>query len=195
VLSAFSFVSDIHFNFESTSCGDKQHHGDHIRLRFQPSLPVIYPTISDNMHFSGPQQRSTYTLLFVVVLCGILWTGYFLGTEHHDVGISQLRRPSSSHHPSRPVQGTGIPPGFPYTHAIDVTVPAGVKVIGLVFFGRRELVQVLDCYLKVRNSFSMVLTTLIFLERGTLKNMEDSWMKSYGLSILKRKMIWRISKI
>jgi len=43
-----------------------------------------------------------------------------------------------------------MPSGFPYTHAIDVTVPAGVKVIGLVFFGRRELVQVLDCYLKVR---------------------------------------------
>jgi hypothetical protein len=44
----------------------------------------------------------------------------------------------------------GNPPaGFPYSHTIDVTIPAGTKVIGLVFFGRRELVHVLDCYLKV----------------------------------------------
>ncbi|KAN0090214.1 hypothetical protein V8E51_018793 [Hyaloscypha variabilis] len=99
------------------------------------------------MHFTSPQQRSTYTFVFVIVLCGILWTGYSLGTEHHDFGLGPLRRPST-HHRSRPVEKTVQPPGFPYTHAVDVTVPAGVKVIGLVFFGRRELVQVLDCYLK-----------------------------------------------
>jgi hypothetical protein len=118
------------------------------------------------MHFTSPQQRSTYTFVFVIVLCGILWTGYSLGTEHHDFGLGPLRRPST-HHRSRPVEKTGQPPGFPYTHAVDVTVPAGVKVIGLVFFGRRELVQVLDCYLKVQSFFSLILTALTCLERGT----------------------------
>jgi hypothetical protein len=112
----------------------------------------MYPTIFLAMHFSGPQQRSTYTLLFVIVLCGVLWTGYFLGTDRDRLGFRQLGESSFAHHPSPPGQATGKPLGFPYTRAADVTIPAGVKVIGLVFFGRRELVQVLDCYLKVRPS-------------------------------------------
>lgn len=104
------------------------------------------------MHFSGPQQRSTYTLLFVIVLCGVLWTGYFLGTDRDRLGFRQLGESPFAHHPPPPGQATGKPLGFPSTHAADVPIPAGVKVIGLVFFGRRELVQVLDCYLKVRPS-------------------------------------------
>ena len=30
--------------------------------------------------------------------------------------------------------------------------PAGMKVIGLVFYGRRQFVSILDCYLKVHHS-------------------------------------------
>jgi hypothetical protein len=104
------------------------------------------------MHFSGSQQRSTYTLLFVIVLCVVLWTGYFLGTDRYRPGLRQLGGPSFAHYPSPPGQATGKSLTFPNTRAADVTIPAGVKVIGLVFFGRRELVQVLDCYLKVRPS-------------------------------------------
>jgi hypothetical protein len=112
----------------------------------------MYPTIFLAMHFSRPQQRSTYTLLFLIALCGILWIGYFLGTDRDRLGFRQLGGSSLAHHPSPPGQATGKPLGFPSTHAVDVTIPAGIKVIGLVFFGRRELVQVLDCYLKVRPS-------------------------------------------
>ena len=34
-------------------------------------------------------------------------------------------------------------------------VPANLKVIGIVFFGRRDLVQILDCYLQVRYLYSL----------------------------------------
>lgn len=33
-------------------------------------------------------------------------------------------------------------------------VPANLKVIGIVFFGRRDLVQILDCYLQVCRLYS-----------------------------------------
>ena len=32
---------------------------------------------------------------------------------------------------------------------LNSTKPGGVKVIGLVFYGRKEFVSILDCYLKV----------------------------------------------
>jgi hypothetical protein len=32
---------------------------------------------------------------------------------------------------------------------VTPTIPDGVKVIALVFYGRKEFVQILDCYLKV----------------------------------------------
>lgn len=103
------------------------------------------------MHLSGLQLRSTYTLLFVVVLCGILWTGYFIGTDR-DVFAPFKSLPSAVGGQHAQPGVVGKPPGFPYTHVVDVTVPHGVKIIGLVFFGRRELVKILDCYLKVRHA-------------------------------------------
>lgn len=33
--------------------------------------------------------------------------------------------------------------------AVDLTIPAKMKIIALVFYGRWELVRILDCYLKV----------------------------------------------
>lgn len=108
------------------------------------------------MHLSGTQLRSTYTFLFVIVLCGILWTGYFIGTDR-DVFAPFRPLPSfgdgkEGYYPPPPTQEIGKPAGFPFGHAVDVTVPSGVKIIGLVFFGRRELVKILDCYLKVLSS-------------------------------------------
>jgi hypothetical protein len=134
---------------------------------------LIYPPISPTsrkMHLAGLQQRSTYTLLFVIVLCGILWTSYFLGTDR-DVSspFRQLGHPSFRHYLSPPGPDKGKPPGFPYMHAVGVTIPAGTKIIGLVFFGRRELVHVLDCYLKVPPPPAPMWTSLITLKRGTLK--------------------------
>lgn len=32
---------------------------------------------------------------------------------------------------------------------VEVHVPEDVKVVGLVFYGRKEFVEILDCYLKV----------------------------------------------
>lgn len=41
--------------------------------------------------------------------------------------------------------------GLPLSHADSLPYPSPLKreVIGLVFFGRREFVRMLDCYLKV----------------------------------------------
>src|SRR5579871_5265296 len=35
------------------------------------------------------------------------------------------------------------------SNQVEVHVPDNVKIVGLVFYGRREFVEILDCYLKV----------------------------------------------
>jgi hypothetical protein len=136
------------------------------------------------MHLSGLQLRSSYTFLFIIVLCGILWTGYFIGTDR-DVFAPFRPLPSgggggggggSGHYPTAPGQEIGKPPSFPFSHAVDVTVPSGVKIVGLVFFGRRELVKILDCYLKVRPSPAPLWIPLI-RSRETLKTTAAFWTK------------------
>ncbi len=105
--------------------------------------------------------------LLVALLFGILLTTYLtetgrevldtvgltlppFGPGEDENGKGGRPRPGGYYEEERP-QGvqtgqphkaqTGPNPGF--------TVPPGVRVIGLVFYGRRELVKVLDCYLKV----------------------------------------------
>jgi hypothetical protein len=98
------------------------------------------------------QFRSTYPYLLALLLCAILWTVYFFSADYDVFALS--RRPSfgggGNHPPPLEVQVKGPPGGLHYIHtAIDVVIPPEVKIIGLVFFGRRELVRILDCYLKV----------------------------------------------
>lgn len=84
------------------------------------------------------QFRSTYPYLLAILLCAVLWTVYFFSADYDVFPLS--RRPPSS--------GGGR--NNPHGHtALDVVIPPDVKIIGLVFFGRRELVRILDCYLKV----------------------------------------------
>jgi hypothetical protein len=46
--------------------------------------------------------------------------------------------------------GSGSHIGEPGNQALRAwKKPDGLKVIGLVFYGRKEFVEVLDCYLKV----------------------------------------------
>lgn len=128
------------------------------------------------MYLSGLQSRSKYTFLLIVVLCGILWTAFFIGTDR---GAFALFRnlPSSSlsggsnegGYPPAPGQEVGKPSGFPNVHVVDVTVPSGVKIIGLVFYGRRELVEILDCYLKVLLTLYYSLQVALIENRETLK--------------------------
>jgi len=154
------------------------------------------------MHVSGIQLRSIYTFLFVIVLCGILWTGYFIGTDH-DVFAPLRPLPSfgsdkEDHYSSPPSQEIGQPAGFPFGHAVDVTVPSGVKIIGLVFFGRRELVKILDCYLKVLGSLLLIpcchAVPLTTLNRGTFGTTGVFWMKSFSQSTPTRGPIWHTSR-
>lgn len=52
------------------------------------------------------------------------------------------------HHPGSPI-GSGAHVGEPSSQALrEWRKPKDLKVIGLIFYGRREFVQVLDCYLK-----------------------------------------------
>ena len=95
------------------------------------------------------QLRSPYIYLSVILLSSILFTAYLVGTDREVFATLRQPLPSfggGSHNPP-PVEK---PVGFHYnTAAVDVTIPPGVRIIGLVFFGRRELVKILDCYLKV----------------------------------------------
>jgi hypothetical protein len=100
--------------------------------------------------FSGQRSRSTYTLLLVVILCAILGTGYLSTTDRDVSSYFSLLSTGKNKNPlaNEVVQGqsAGHPP---YDTTTDVKVPPGVNVIAVVFFGRRELVKILDCYLNV----------------------------------------------
>lgn len=104
----------------------------------------------------------------VLVLCGILWTAYYLGaTDHVGFGpsrpdhaankgfhytkpaneVNEGAKPDAVKEPIIPAEKEHRP--FSSHAAIDVVVPEGVKVIALIFFGRKEYVTILDCYLRV----------------------------------------------
>jgi hypothetical protein len=97
---------------------------------------------------SFAQYRTSYIFLFIGLLGATLWTAYYLFGVHYKVlpvgGIGYYRpRPAEE-----PKQQPWV--GFHYSHtAIDIVIPSQVKIIGLVFFGRRDFVTILDCYLKV----------------------------------------------
>lgn len=76
---------------------------------------------------------------FVVALAVVTFVGLFL------VGGSRRDRGELAF----PLPGTAT--GFAASIDIhDFVKPSGVKIIGLVFFGRKDRVEMLRCYLEVR---------------------------------------------
>ena len=84
-----------------------------------------------------------------LILCAILGSAYYLSVvDSHVSVLPSLWLPAiagdkTAECPNR------------YTN-IDVEIPDGVRVIAIVFFGRREYVKILDCYLKVSRLASVV---------------------------------------
>jgi hypothetical protein len=81
---------------------------------------------------------------------------------------------------SKPWSPPGRPP--PANPAVKETG----RVVGLVFFGRRDHVKILDCYLQVR---AIALGTpeepQLTFRRGTSRSMVGFWTRSFSLSIPK----------
>jgi hypothetical protein len=62
--------------------------------------------------------------------------------------------------PGHPPLGLSHPPGPPphdlagagrNAYGGEFKKPPGLKIVGLVFYGRKEFVEILDCYLQVRS--------------------------------------------
>jgi hypothetical protein len=106
--------------------------------------------------------RLIWLSLLVVLIFAIVLTTYLTGTGRVVLETVRLGLPfheDESWPPPFPppeekpgvFQDEENPNGFQEgPEVVALTVPPGVRVIGLVFYGRRALVEVLDCYLKVQ---------------------------------------------
>jgi hypothetical protein len=80
----------------------------------------------------------------------------FLSTETLPNNARHLFKPPPSHPPPQQygpgnAAGSGSHIGEPSSRALsEWKKPKDLKVIGLVFYGRKDFVEILDCYLKVR---------------------------------------------
>jgi hypothetical protein len=105
---------------------------------------------ANEMSLTFTRYRAVYILLFVVVFCTPIWTAYqLIGAQHNFYPIGGS---CSRHYHSQPAEVLEEQPWeniYDTRPAIDIVIPPKVKIIGLVFFGRRGLVRILDCYLKV----------------------------------------------
>ena len=90
-----------------------------------------------------PSLHFAYPYLFTLLLFAVLWTAY-QATRGSGEGTTFALLPYGrwGQHPSHEKK-------LQHWGNIEVYVPEDVKVVGLVFYGRREFVKVLDCYLKV----------------------------------------------
>jgi hypothetical protein len=101
--------------------------------------------------------RTISTLVFVAVVLLITATTYHLGLADDLLESVPWTQPDSYGRPPPP-PASGSPANFDGESGVQegsnstssIPTPVGSKVVGLVFYGRRELVRVLDCYLKVR---------------------------------------------
>lgn len=92
--------------------------------------------------------RTICTVVFVAALILISATTYHLGLADDLLESVPVPWPrpdgGGAHHGPGPNLTNFQGPAVPTSPQVDA------KVVGLVFYGRRELVRVLDCYLKVR---------------------------------------------
>lgn len=73
------------------------------------------------------------------------------GRRHVPDRPSEKPPPSHESGPTKPIDGKLPSPSLPVNHNSTVSPwekPKGFKIIGLVFFGRPLVVEILDCYLK-----------------------------------------------
>lgn len=87
-----------------------------------------------------------------LVLCAILGSAYYLSVIDHvpSLGLHSLVGESKAE-------------CYDKYSDIDVVIPEGVRVIAIVFFGRREYVKILDCYLKKNlKEYGGILDEVIF---------------------------------
>jgi len=94
------------------------------------------------------QSRLVYTSILVILLIPTLWVAYLYAADYNV--FTSSTRPSNLSPIVMPLVESPSEAWY-NLRAGDVIVPEGVKVIGLVFYGRREYVQVLECYLEVRH--------------------------------------------
>ena len=79
--------------------------------------------------------RRTWRLLFFVAICWNLVTFYIFVLPSAGPGAGTLHDAKLDHKSVPSLDGVLIPPDL--------------KVVGLVFYGRKSTVEILDCYLKV----------------------------------------------
>jgi hypothetical protein len=98
--------------------------------------------------FSG-QYRVAARIAAVIFVITALWTAFRLGTERDVLPMSWLGHPKGDLPPKIVTGGPDhFQPQVPPT-GDNLKLPPGVKVIAVLFFGRKETVQVLECYLRV----------------------------------------------
>ncbi len=104
------------------------------------------------MYWVATYAFTLVTLSSVYVLLFGSDVGYFRDNttpvdDHHDVQAKQHPELQATQPPSVAVTATPVPTSLP-----PVASTRQVRIVGLVFFGRRDLVRVLDCYLKVNTT-------------------------------------------
>lgn len=118
------------------------------------------------------RHRAIYIPVFIVVFCTTIWTTYHLISGRYN--IYPIGGSESRHYHLQPVEVLQPQP-WEKLHdshpAIDIVIPPNAKIIGLVFFGRRRLVRILDCYLQVCPS---TLTIRPLSKRAFQRNLRDN---------------------
>jgi hypothetical protein len=108
-----------------------------------------------SMHWVAIYAFALVALFSVYLLSFGSDVGYFRDNttpvdDHHDVPAKQHPEPQAGTQPP-PVAVAVTPTPIPASPT-PIASTREVRIVGLVFFGRRDLVRVLDCYLKVNTT-------------------------------------------
>ena len=118
-----------------------------------PRSITTYSTLS-----SQPFARLVFVGTILLSLVLIIWSTEAVPTARHLFGSKSGPPPLNRHSPDQyspgAAAGSASHIGKPSIESLrGWRKPASLKVIGLVFYGRREFVEILDCYLKVIFTF------------------------------------------
>jgi hypothetical protein len=104
--------------------------------------------------------RNSKLSVYHLIACAAIFfvSGLLYLSQHHFRLRSYVpprppRPPLSFVHPPAPPPLDASAGYNAYTG--DFRKPPGLKIVGLVFYGRREFVEILNCYLQVRSCVSM----------------------------------------
>jgi hypothetical protein len=100
--------------------------------------------------------RMICSLIFVTVVLMIMGATFHMGLAGDILQLAPWSQNENPHapatttaQPSMPAEGTSGGDGKHLDHTGAKDVAGLPKIIGLVFYGRKEVVSILDCYLKV----------------------------------------------